>query len=65
MAMTAWSAKVVTSSICLSVNGRTSDRHIANTPMSTCSRSIGTPTRVRMIAMPGASAFLWRQSASA
>ena len=30
MAIPAWSAKVVTSSICLSVNGRTSVRHMKN-----------------------------------
>ena len=35
MAITAWSAKVVTSSICLSVNGRTSARSNDQTPIGT------------------------------
>ena len=47
IAITAWSAKVVTSSICLSVNGRTSVRVSARTPIGTPSRSIGTPRTVR------------------
>ena len=47
IAITAWSAKVDTSSICLSVNGRTSERVSANTPIGTPSRSIGTPMIVR------------------
>ena len=33
MAMTAWSAKVLRSSICLSVNGRTSVRRIRIAPI--------------------------------
>ena len=47
IAITAWSAKVVTSSICLSVNGRTSARVSVKTPIGTSSRSIGTPSMVR------------------
>ena len=47
IAITAWSAKVVTSSICLSVNGRTSERTIDMTPMGVPSRSNGTPSMVR------------------
>jgi len=37
----AWSAKVETRSICLSVNGRTSERARASTPIGTPSRSHG------------------------
>ena len=47
IAITAWSAKVVTSSICLSVNGRTSERDNASTPIGAPSRSKGTPRIVR------------------
>ena len=47
IAMTAWSAKVVTSSICLSVKGRTLRREMAMTPTGTPSRSSGTPSIVR------------------
>ena len=47
IAIAAWSAKVVTSSICLSVNGRTSERVNARTPMGMPSRNIGTPRMVR------------------
>ena len=47
IAIAAWSAKVDTSSICLSVNGRTSERVSASTPIGTPSRSIGTPRMVR------------------
>ncbi len=50
IAITAWSAKVATSSICLSVNGRTSARVSVNTPTGTPSRSIGTPSMVRNLA---------------
>ena len=46
MAITAWSAKVLTSSICLSVNGRTSLRNI-DAPIGTPSRSSGIPSPVR------------------
>ena len=42
MAMTAWSANVFTSSICLSVKGRTSVRRIMMTPIATPSRRSGT-----------------------
>ena len=37
MAMTAWAAKFVTSSICLSVKGRTSWRYRMNAPISSVS----------------------------
>ena len=47
IAITAWSAKVVTSSICLSVNGRTSERSTTMTPIGVPSRSSGTPSIVR------------------
>ena len=42
MAITAWSAKFCTSSICLSVNGRTSWRKIPKAPTRALSLSIGT-----------------------
>ncbi len=48
MAITAWSAKVATSSICLSVNGRTVRRDNTMTPIGIPSRSRGTPSIVRM-----------------
>ena len=48
IAITAWSAKVVTSSICLSVNGSTFARRKPRTPMSFPSRSSGTPSTVRV-----------------
>jgi hypothetical protein len=41
------SANVVTSSICLSVKGRTSERANASTPIGMPSRNIGTPSMVR------------------
>ena len=44
IAITAWSAKVVTSSICLSVNGRTALRCKTMTPIGVPSRSSGTPS---------------------
>ena len=47
MAITAWSANVETSSICLSVNGRGSLRPRAMAPIGTPSRSSGTPMRER------------------
>ena len=48
IAITAWSAKVVTSSICLSVNGRTSWRPKIESRQLACrSRSRGTPRNVR------------------
>ena len=40
-------ANVETSSICLSVKGRTSDRVSVKTPIGTPSRDIGTPMIVR------------------
>src|SRR5262249_42267901 len=46
MAITAWSAKVETSSICLSVNGRTEARLKTITPTGFPSRSSGTPSIV-------------------
>ena len=42
MAMTAWSAKVFSSAIWLSVNARGSAREIRITPIGVPSRSIGT-----------------------
>src|SRR6516164_2285171 len=47
IAIAAWSAKVVTNSICLSVNGRTSERVKIRTPIATFSRRIGTQRIVR------------------
>jgi len=47
MAITAWSANVVTRPICLSVKARTSLRQIKKVPMSMPSLSIGIPTIVR------------------
>src|SRR4029077_5211612 len=49
IAMAAWSAKVETNSICLSVNGLTSRRVSARTPIGTPSRNIG---RLRMVRKP-------------
>src|SRR6516165_10166124 len=46
IAITAWSAKVSTSSICLSVNGRTALRCKTITPIGVPSRSSGTPNMV-------------------
>ena len=48
IAITAWSAKVVTSSICLALNGRTVFRCRTTTPMGVPSRIRGTPKRVRI-----------------
>ena len=48
IAITAWSAKVLRSSICLSVNGRTSVRRIMIAPIATPSRSNGTASTVRI-----------------
>src|SRR6516164_7026060 len=47
IAITAWSAKVCSSSICFSLNGRTSIRRSAITPMHAPSRSRGTASTVR------------------
>src|SRR5262249_9231998 len=47
MAITAWSAKVSTSSICLLVNGRTTVRYKWSTPIGIASRRSGTPSSVR------------------
>ena len=47
IAIAAWSAKVAASSICFSVNGRTSVRVSVNTPTGAPSRSIGTPSMLR------------------
>ena len=41
IAITAWSAKVLTSSICLSVNGRTTRRRVTSTPIGCPSRKKG------------------------
>ena len=49
IAITAWSAKVVTSSICLSVNGtHLLARHRMITPIGVPSRSSGTPSHGRI-----------------
>jgi len=45
--MTAWSAKVRTSSICRSLNGSTRFRESAMAPIGSLSRSSGTPSIVR------------------
>ena len=50
IAMTAWSAKVRTSSICRSVNGSTRWRASLITPIGSPSRSSGTPSSVRIFA---------------
>ena len=47
MAMTAWSAKVFSSSICLSVKAEGSRRQALMTPTSWPSRSIGTDKMLR------------------
>ena len=47
IAMTAWSAKVRTSSICRSVNGSTRFRERVIAPSTAPSRSSGTPSTVR------------------
>src|SRR5262245_309936 len=47
IAIAAWSANVLTSSISLLVNGRTSARDNVTTPIVTPSRNIGTPSAVR------------------
>ena len=47
MAITAWSAKVLRSAICLSVKGRTSVRRIKMAPIATPSRSKGATNIVR------------------
>ena len=47
MAITAWSAKVSTNLICLSVNGRTAARCRTSTPTGMPSRRSGTPRIVR------------------
>src|SRR5436190_2829929 len=55
--MTAWSAKVVASSICLSVKGRAVDRVMVSTPIGSPSRSSGTPSTPRLpraLRIPGA-----------
>ena len=49
MAITAWSAKVSTSLICFSVNGRTSARYRLKMPTGIPSRRSGTPRMVRKL----------------
>ena len=51
MAMTAWAAKLVTSAICLSANGRVYWRARAIAPISSFSFSIGTAKKVRIPAI--------------
>ena len=55
MAITAWSAKVVTSSICLSVKGSTLRRVKHDDADGTPSRSSGTPSMVRKSPISGIS----------
>jgi hypothetical protein len=60
MAMAAWSAKVVTSSTCLSVKGWTWGRRMTITPITALSRSIGTARMVRcMPSCPRWSSAQW------
>ena len=47
IAITAWLAKFFTSSICLSVNGRTSLRKMTMEPTTSVSLSMGTASKVR------------------
>jgi hypothetical protein len=47
IAITAWSANVATSSRSRVENGRTSVRHMTNTPTGSPSRSMGTPKMLR------------------
>ena len=63
IAITAWSAKVVTSSICLSVKGRTEFRPKAITPIGDPSRRSGTPRSVRNVRQPSARSYLYSASA--
>ncbi len=48
MAITAWSAKVCSSAICFSLNGRTSVRRIIIAPTAAPSRNSGTASDVRI-----------------
>ena len=49
IAITAWSAKVEISSICLALNGRAASRVNVMTPIGTPSRSSGTPSMARKL----------------
>ena len=49
IAITAWSAKVEISSICLALNGRAASRVSVMTPIGTPSRSSGTPSMARKL----------------
>ena len=49
IAITAWAAKVVTSLICASENGRAAGRQIVTAPIGIPSRSIGTASTVRWL----------------
>src|SRR6266566_1832322 len=62
IAITAWLAKVVTSSICFSVNGSTRWRARTITPIRDPSRSIGTPSCVRNFPRVVASATVYSGS---
>ena len=57
MAITAWSAKVLRSAICLSVKGRTSVRRMRIAPIGRPSRSSGAPSTDRV---PSRTARDWR-----
>src|SRR5215831_2865717 len=48
MAITAWSANVLSRAICFSVNGRTSVRRMTIAPIGTPSRSMGVASMVRL-----------------
>ena len=64
IAITAWSAKVVSSSICLSVNGLTSVRCKPMAPIGMPSRRSGTPNKVLKRAIFCASPSSYSGSAS-
>ena len=64
IAITAWSAKVVSSSICLSVNGLTSVRCKPMAPIGTPSRRSGAPNKVLKRAIFCASPSSYSGSAS-
>src|SRR6516162_7538169 len=62
MAMTAWSAKVLTSSICCSVKGSTRCRERLITPIGSASRISGTPSKVLVLATVNDSGTLYSWS---
>ena len=62
MAMTAWSAKVVTNSICFSVKGLIEIRNKVTTPIGTPSRNSGTPSIERCFPRRAASCIVYSGS---